>query len=297
MKASLTKISLFVLFASIVFASIVNVNASFKQYEAPLSESEWTFNGNPIGCNLTHEVPFYGEAKFKQTAGKNELLSFSLSYKRQPISFTKVASVKSLSADWFPGQSARNIGETDVLKGKHIFKAKDMGSWRLLNELEVGRFPTFQYQDFESRQDQVSVSLSTVGFKQPYDHFLNCSTSLVPHKLPELTKMTLHFDFDKDKVRPQNLEKLKSLAAYAKYSDNVDIVFINGYTDAKGSKSYNKKLSSRRIASVQKILSSYGAPENKFKPSSFGEKFPVATNRKPWGRAKNRRVYVKVMLN
>jgi len=292
MKATLTSISLFAL-----FASIVNVNASFKQYEAPLSESEWTFNGNPIGCNLTHEVPFYGEAMFIKTAGKNELLSFSLSYKRQPISYTKVASVKSLSADWFPGQSTRNIGETEILKGKHIFKAKGMGSWRLLNELEVGRFPTFQYQDFQSRQDQVLVSLSTVGFKQPYDQFLNCLTSLVPHKLPELTKMTLHFDFDQDKVRPQNLEKLKSLAAYAKYSENIDIVIINGYTDAKGSKGYNKKLSSRRIASVKKILNSYGAPESKFKLSAFGEKFPVATNRKPWGRAKNRRVYVKVMLN
>ncbi len=292
MKLLLTKVSLFFLF---IFT--LEISASFKQYEAPLSESEWSYNGNPIGCKLTHQVPFYGEAKFKQSPGKNETLNFSLSYKRQPVSYTKVASVKSLSADWFPGQSARDIGETEILKGKHIFKAKETGSWRLLNELEVGRFPTFQYQDFESRQDQVSVSLSTVGFKQPYDQFLNCLTSLVPHKLPELTKMTLHFDFDQHKVRPKSLEKLKSLAAYAKYSDNVDIVFLNGYTDAKGSKGYNKKLSSRRIASVQKILSSYGAPESKFKLSAFGEKFPVATNRQAWGRAKNRRVYIKVMLN
>ncbi len=273
------------------------VNASFKQYEATLSESEWQYAGNPIGCHLTHQVPYYGQAKFKQSAGKGEALHFSLSYKRQPISYIKVASVKSLSADWFPGQSARNIGETKLLMGKHIFKAKDMVSWRLLNELEVGRFPTFQYQDFESHQDQVSVSLSTVGFKKPYDQFLDCLTSLVPHKLPELSKMTLHFDFDQHKVRPQNIEKLKSLAAYAKYNENIDIIFLSGYTDAKGSKGYNTKLSKRRIASVQKILSSYGAPENKFKLSAFGEKFPVATNRKAWGRAKNRRVYVKVMIN
>ncbi|MFT6733296.1 MAG: outer membrane protein OmpA-like peptidoglycan-associated protein [Polaribacter sp.] len=291
MKQLLTKASLFIL---MLFTFVVN--ASFKQYEATLSESEWQFHGNPIGCKLTHQVPYYGQAKFRQLPGKNEALNFSLSYKKQPVNYVKVASVKSLSADWFPGQSARDIGETEILSGKHIFKVSDMASWRLLNELEVGRFPTFQYQDFESRQDQVSVSLSTVGFLQPYDQFLDCLTSLVPHKLPELVKMTLHFDFDQHKVRPKNLEKLKSLAAYAKYSDDLDIVFLNGYTDAKGSKSYNTKLSSRRIASVQKILSFYGAPKEKFKLSAFGEKFPVATNRKAWGRAKNRRVYVKVML-
>lgn len=291
MKALIIKLKLIILFI-ITFA----VDASFKQYEAPLSESEWIFIGNPTGCALTHQVPYFGKAIFDKTAGRNEELNFSLSYKRQPVNFVKVASVKSLSAEWFPGQSARNIGEIEILAGKHIFKAKEMGSWRLLNELEVGRFPTFQYQDFESRQDKVSVSLSTVGFKKPYDQFLDCLTSLVPHKLPELTKLTLHFDFDKDRVRPRNLEKLKSLAAYAKYSDNLDIVFLSGYTDAKGSKNYNTKLSARRIASVQKILSAYGAPQSKFKHSAFGEKFPVATNRNAQGRAKNRRVYVKVML-
>ena len=291
------KKSLIIITTSLVFFYTLSINASFKQYEAPLDESEWFFDGSPIGCNLSHDVPYYGKARFNQSAGRSEPLQFSLSYKRQPVSYVKVASVKSLSADWYPGQSARDIGETQILSGKHIFKSKQMASWRLLNELEVGRFPTFQYQDFESRQDQVSVSLSTVGFKKPYDQFLDCLVTLVPHKLNELTNLTLHFDFDKHGVRPKNLDKLKSLAAYVKHSNDIDIVFINGYADAKGSKAYNRKLSQRRINSVQKILSSYGASKDKFKHLAYGEKFPVATNRKPWGRAKNRRVYVKVMLN
>ncbi|MGB0496191.1 MAG: OmpA family protein, partial [Kangiellaceae bacterium] len=133
--------------------------------------------------------------------------------------------------------------------------------------------------------------------KKPYERFLDCLTSLVPHKLDELTQLTLHFDFDQHKVRPANVAKLKSLAAYIKYSEHIDVVFINGHTDAKGSKSYNTKLAQRRIASVQKLLSAHGAPKEKFKQTAYGERRPIATNRKAWGRAKNRRVYVKVMTN
>ena len=269
--------------------------AGFKRYEAPLGESEWSFKGSPIGCHLNHEVPYYGKAKFSKVAGKDQALNFSLSYKRNPISFVKVASVKSLSADWFPGQSTRNLGEMPIQTGSPIFKAQDTASWKILNELEVGRFPTFMYQEFETREDRVAVSLSTVGFKKPYDKFLSCLTELVPHQLHELKQMTLHFDFDKDSVHAKHHSKLKSLAAYAKYSEDLEIIIINGYADAKGSKGYNLKLSERRAQSVKKLLSVYGADESRFKITAFGERNPVATNRRASGRAKNRRVYLRVM--
>lgn len=271
-----------------------DTNASFKAYEAELSESQWDFQGNPLGCRLSHSVPSYGQAVFAKTAGQKRRLNFSMGYKRHSITSTKVAAVYSQSPSWLPRIRPRNLGEIAIHQGNTIFKAQETASWRLLNELEIGNFPTFRYQEFDTLEDQVSVSLSAVGFKKNYDKFLNCLTTLVEHDLSELTQMTLHFDFDKYSVREHYKNKLKSLAAYVKYDENVEIIFVNGYTDAKGSKSYNRKLSSKRIESVKKLLMTQGATDNKFKTTAFGEANPIASNRRASGRAKNRRVYVRV---
>ena len=206
----------------------------------------------------------------------------------------KVASIKSMSPAWLPQQPARYLGEASIKNGSNIFQTSDMASWKLLNELEVGRFPTFRYQEFESIEDQVAVSISAVGFKQPYDQFLDCLTTLVKHPLDELLKMTLYFDFDKSSIRDKYLEKLKSLSAYVKYDPNLEVVFINGYTDSKGSRYYNERLSQKRVNAVKKILSSHGADDSQFKTMAYGEKNPVASNRKASGRALNRRVYIRV---
>jgi len=275
--------------------SISNLsNASYKVYEAELSESKWLFDGNPLGCQLTHQVPFYGDATFSKQPGINKDLEFNLSYKRQSINSVKVASIQSLSPAWLPQQQARHLGEVPINKGSNIFSTTNIASWKLLNELEVGRFPTFRYQEFDSIEDQVAVSISAVGFKQPYDQFLDCLTTLVPYKLDELMKMTLLFDFDKSSIRQKYQDKLKALAAYVKYDPSLEIVFIHGYTDNKGSRGYNQRLSEKRVASVQKLLMSAGGETSQFKTMAYGEKNPAASNRKAKGRALNRRVYIRV---
>ncbi len=283
-----TKSILFV-FAFYCSCSIAN----YKVFEAPLDESDWIFSGNPLGCKLTHDVPMYGNAIFQKRAGRNKKLAFQLNYKRQAIN-SKTASVQSLSPSWLPNQRARDLGETAVLKGNPIFKINKIVSWKLLSELEVGRFPTFRYQEFEAAQDQVAVSLSAVGFKQPYNQFLNCLTTIVPYQLNELNKMTLRFDFDKYSLKNIYHKKIKALAAYVRYDPSIEVVFINGYTDSKGTRGYNQKLSQKRIATVQKLLTLEGTDSSRFKTIAYGEKNPVASNRKVSGRALNRRVYIKV---
>jgi len=269
-------------------------SASFKTYEAALDESKWVFDGNPLNCKLSHNIPFYGDAKFEKNAGRQKQLEFKLGYKRHAIGKNKVATVRSLAPSWQPQQTGRQLGEVKLTSGSNIISSQNMASWRLLNELEVGRFPTFFYQDFNQLEDQISVSLSSVGFQFEYDKFLNCLTTLVQFELNELTKMTFFFDFDRSSVKTKYQSKLDALAAYIKFDPSIEVVFINGYTDSKGSRYYNENLANRRIASVKKRLSLEGVDDNRFKTRAFGEKNPVASNRNAKGRAKNRRVYIKI---
>ncbi len=268
--------------------------ASFKHFEAPMEESTWQFEGNPISCRLTHRIPLYGKASFSQIAGKDEALKFNLGYKRHRLAKDSMATVRALAPSWQPKVESRELGQVKLIPGNIVLSSEATASWRLLNELEIGRFPTFFYQDFNQTEDQVAVSLSSVGFRSAYGNFLDCLTGLVDYKLNELSKMTLYFDFDRDSVKGKYQEKLAALSQYIKYDDSVEIVFLNGYTDSKGSRGYNQKLAERRVDSVKKILQQQGVDDSRFKLSAFGEKHPAASNRTPQGRALNRRVYIRI---
>lgn len=269
-------------------------SASYRVYEADIADSNWQFSGTPLKCNLSHKVTHYGNATFSKDSGKNKPLKFAMSYKRHPITTVKVASVQSMSPSWFPNQRTKSLGEVPISNGKSIFQTQDTGSWKLLNELEIGRFPMFRYQDFESLEDQVAVSLSSVGFKQPYDQFLDCLSDLVPYQLDELKQMTLRFDFAKHTIRKNYQDKLKALAQYVRHDPNLEVVLLSGHTDSKGSRGYNHKLSERRIASVQALLTLPGTDTSRFKTEAHGERKPIASNRQVNGRALNRRVYIRI---
>ncbi len=78
-------------------------------------------------------------------------------------------------------------------------------------------------------------------------------------------------------------------------------VTIEGHTDAKGSETYNQKLSERRAESVKNwLVAREGLRDVSFTTRGLGATKPVAPNRKPdgnddpKGRQKNRRVEIVV---
>lgn len=68
-------------------------------------------------------------------------------------------------------------------------------------------------------------------------------------------------------------------------------VEIGGYTDSVGKAEYNKLLSLRRAKAVNKYLFDKFGVSNA-KVMGYGESCPVASNRLPEGRKKNRRVVI-----
>jgi outer membrane protein OmpA-like peptidoglycan-associated protein len=107
------------------------------------------------------------------------------------------------------------------------------------------------------------------------------------------------FDFDKADIRPAAEPTLaqvaKMIGSYSKAT-----VLIEGYTDAKGSDSYNAKLSDRRAVSVKNWFSKHGVAANLMRTHGWGAAKPVAPNKKPDGsddpdgRQKNRRVEITI---
>jgi outer membrane protein OmpA-like peptidoglycan-associated protein len=108
------------------------------------------------------------------------------------------------------------------------------------------------------------------------------------------------FDFDKADIRPEAEPVLNRVAEVLVQHPDAAVT-IAGHTDAKGSDSYNLKLSQRRAASVKDwLVANGGVDGDNMRTRGFGESRPVARNANPdgsdnpEGRQKNRRVEISV---
>lgn len=98
----------------------------------------------------------------------------------------------------------------------------------------------------------------------------------------------VHFDYDKSTLRPESIRILD--AAVRTLGEHGSILIeVAGYTDSRGSESYNQRLSQNRARVVYDYLVSRGVSADRMSWRGYGESNPVATNETEEGRAKNRR--------
>jgi outer membrane protein OmpA-like peptidoglycan-associated protein len=87
---------------------------------------------------------------------------------------------------------------------------------------------------------------------------------------------------------------LDSVALVLEEFEKTTIV-VAGYTDSKGSESYNQKLSENRANAVATYLKSRKVNNLRFDTVGFGERNPIADNSTTEGRALNRRVELSLI--
>jgi len=114
------------------------------------------------------------------------------------------------------------------------------------------------------------------------------------------TKGTLdvHFATGSAKISAEDQAGLKKLAADAVKQTGY-IIQVKGFADSSGNAAMNQKLSMERAQNVIAFLiQDCNVPvRHVIAPGAMGEAAPVATNETSAGRAENRRVEVKVLVN
>ncbi len=103
----------------------------------------------------------------------------------------------------------------------------------------------------------------------------------------------IYFDFASAKLRPESSVALNEILAYHKGNPTQHLA-IEGHTDNVGSTTSNAELSQRRAIAVVDELVRLGAVADAFSADGFGADMPVADNASAAGRAKNRRVTVRL---
>jgi len=101
------------------------------------------------------------------------------------------------------------------------------------------------------------------------------------------------FDTNSTAVRPGLYSEINRVAGVLSQYPNT-LVRVEGHTDSRGTNEYNQDLSNRRAAAVKTLLVQRGVAESRIEAVGFGETMPVATNDTEAGRARNRRVEIKI---
>jgi general secretion pathway protein A len=109
-------------------------------------------------------------------------------------------------------------------------------------------------------------------------------------------KLVIPFGYDTNDLPPEILAKLDELARYLLRKTDSDIV-IRGYTDARGSKEYNRNLSSFRANVVKSYLAGKGISPTRMRAIGMGDAAPRMSNATSDGRDANRRVEIELVAH
>lgn len=110
--------------------------------------------------------------------------------------------------------------------------------------------------------------------------------------------LTINFRTGSAVLSPEAKSKLDQLAQQALQTKGY-VLEVTGFADATGSRELNRRLSMRRAdAVVRYLVENHRIPLRRIiTPYGFGEMQPVADNTTRQGRAQNRRVEIKLLVN
>ena len=100
----------------------------------------------------------------------------------------------------------------------------------------------------------------------------------------------IEFDTNKATIRPVSNDVLKAVADILTEHREIKRIQVQGHTDNRGAKNYNKALSDKRAAAVKKWLIAAGVEADRLESKGFGQEQPLDTNETDEGRQNNRRV-------
>ena len=155
------------------------------------------------------------------------------------------------------------------------------GMWAALGEFFKRKLP-----------NGVELNIPKLGVENKLIDFIEDSTKAAD-KETWFDFDRLLFDTGKSTLKPDSQAQLTDIAAILKAYPKVH-VRLGGYTDNVGDKAANVTLSQERAANVEREIVKLGIDATRLDSKGYGEEHPVASNDTEEGRAKNRRISMRV---
>jgi len=265
-----------------------------------LSESSWTEWSEPVNLGYSVNSPdddwgfmIIGDGKTAYFSNTKDIYTCTLpddfyNFDRQFSLQGKVKNElgKFLNADItltnLDDNSTLQVS-TDSVKGEYRFTLDPFAEYKLVASAS-GYNPVVQTVSLTS--DTVSVLKRDLTLISQSQVRIDTSDGLI----------TVFFEFNKYNLEKSFHPKLDYVANLLQTQSEKSQVTIEigGYTDAIGSDKYNTKLSLKRAQTVFSELIKRGLEDDFFDVKAYGESDPIAPNNTNEGRAKNRRVVLRI---
>jgi OmpA-OmpF porin, OOP family len=225
----------------------------------------------------------------------------------QPKGLLKVRKTNMGMAVLVPGLAVQVEGVGDAngrVTAEKIKFSKE--SLKIANQVQAGLTPTSEdvqanKQAIAANQGAIASNQATIASNKAADEQ---EVERVNKRFSDLTdydtkaSLTLYYPVGGSKLDEKQQAELADLAKKAGSFQGY-IVQVAGYTDSSGNAEYNQELSEDRAQNVVAYLQQSGniPLRHIVAPGIMGETNPAATNESAQGRAENRRVVVKVLVN
>lgn len=227
---------------------------------------------------LSPEEPGASEIEFKDAQGltTNAIVTY-----KSPSEFAGDLGVRPAKAEIFEGQSLtiRGVGG----KPPYRYGIVD-GGGRISNQ---GIFVAPL-----SPQEVTIEVVDQVGRKA--NSFITIKE--IPKADKVIRMQNLNFVFDTANLTPESKKEIEKMISQL-FDMNIKSLIVEGHTDSLGTDQYNQVLSEKRAKAIKNILlDNLDLRDQQITAIGFGEARPIATNKTDEGRAKNRRVDLKVYI-
>lgn len=260
-------------------------------FQTRMEDVAWTVEGDQFECRLSQTVSGYGEAVFLRRAGERPIFQLKAwSNLMQPGQ----AQLYNDTPPWRPGSRTQMLGTANVLEGPIVIRVPQQQAGQMLAGLAEGLHPTIQRASWANTSTSVRVVVSSVGYQKAWQDFQSCSAKLLPMNIDQISRTAISFASGGTALSPGASAMLDVVLEYLAADQNIGNIQLEGHSDNVGDRLTNRELSRQRVLTVQRYLVERGIAEDRFTLRFHGDRYPVASNATPDGRARNRRVMLSL---
>ncbi len=260
-------------------------------YATRIDSVSWAFEGSKFSCQLRHTIDNFGTAVFERPAG---LSTRFMLLSQSPKMKSGKADLLSQPPVWLLNEPSERLALVTVTEGETPVKIKRKMSERMLAELQKGMDLHVVRQSWYGDKQSLKVVIPSVGFSKTYSDYLQCLSGLLPVNFSQVEKKSLYYNNKETDLTNATKRYLEKVATYIKEDVSVKAIYIDGHTDSSGVKSENLLKSQQRAQRVENYLLSQGVNKSLLVVRWHGERYQVASNQNTSGKAKNRRVTIRL---
>ena len=275
----------------IIVAMVLACQTQARSFGASWGESDWSVNAGPFDCSLVHKVPGFGQVALNRKAGGDESLQLQQQGKEGfPSGAIRVQAVP---PSWRSDLPTVNLG---------LF---NQGAARIPLQLSSGQLPALLKQLEQGHQLVLSglqaadgeifrVLISPRNFTSAYQRYRSCLSQLIPDSFEQMARITLYYQRNATELSANSKIQLDRMARYSQADKQVLGVIVDAHSDSRASEEESRDESRTQASLITEYLVGKGLSLDMITSRWHGDKYPAASNGDEQGRAKNRRVTLRL---